>query len=247
MTRANKIQGPGKAAGKASWAHGLARLAPRAFGWLPFAWCLLQAGCASERHAGVANDPLLGGSPVPQTNGPAAPASRSAAAPAGSRAEVPALPGLNSTASTAALASGTIPRLPGAQDLRLESPQGLPSGWQREGAGQGALVAQQGALLRPPEPVGGPGPVPPAGAGSSPVTPVSARRADSLDQALDELRSRGVSWQTLEGPLDRGEWKFRCSVPNPNKPSVSRTYEATASASVDAVRAVLDQINRDQR
>jgi hypothetical protein len=59
------------------------------------------------------------------------------------------------------------------------------------------------------------------------------------------LAARGIIWQRLETGAN-GEWKFTCSVPNRQNPRVRRTYEARGTDPVTAVRAALDQIDKDQ-
>ena len=53
-------------------------------------------------------------------------------------------------------------------------------------------------------------------------------------------------WQRLDTVGDNGGWKYSCSVPNRQNPTIRRTYEATAGDPVAAVRAVLDQLSQEQ-
>jgi hypothetical protein len=72
-------------------------------------------------------------------------------------------------------------------------------------------------------------------------------RADSYQQLQDALTARGVTWQRLETIGDTGEWKFNCSVPNRQTPNLNRRNVARRRTDLDAIRAVLEQIDRDQR
>jgi hypothetical protein len=69
----------------------------------------------------------------------------------------------------------------------------------------------------------------------------------SYEEAQRLLKQRGVVWQRLETWGDRGEWKFSCSVPNPQNAFISRNYEAKAANYLDAMRAALDQMSHDHR
>jgi hypothetical protein len=206
----------------------------------PFVSLALLAGCSSENRMNTGtNDPLFGG-PAPKPAGAVlGPPGAPVAVPPG-RAAAP-LPAVTSATSTAALASGTAPLLPGAQDLRIAAPAQMTSsgGWQGQ-------PAPQSATLRQPEPVS-----PPKAAlaplGSLPATAIGAARITTFEQAQDELKARKVGWQSLVFFGERNEWQYRCSVPNKDNPSVSRTYQFSAPDPLGAMRAVLDEIDRDHR
>jgi hypothetical protein len=72
---------------------------------------------------------------------------------------------------------------------------------------------------------------------------------DAYAQAQEMLRARGVTWQRLETWGEGGEWKFSCSIPNPQNPSIRRNYEyrAPGEYGLAAIRAVLEQIDRERR
>jgi hypothetical protein len=163
-----------------------------------------------------------------------------AAAPNLAAPNVPPLPPINPTSSNAALASGATPPLDGGRDLRIGDP--------RAAAGAPAWQAPQTAtpVSTPP----GPPPVQPA----SNVAPAYARsfgpmlsaRIVSYEQAQAYLASRGVNWQRLETIGDQGEWRFSCSLPNPQNRNINRTYEGKARDYLSAIRIVIDQMSRDQ-
>jgi hypothetical protein len=69
--------------------------------------------------------------------------------------------------------------------------------------------------------------------------------AGSVDQALQALESRGVKGFRLEQQRDTGEWRCTCSIPNKQNPTIRRTYLKAAADPLSAVRAVLDEIDRD--
>jgi hypothetical protein len=72
---------------------------------------------------------------------------------------------------------------------------------------------------------------------------------DAYAQAQEMLRAHGVTWQRLETWGEGGEWKFSCSIPNPQNPSIRRNYEfrAPGEYGLAAIRAVLEQIERERR
>jgi hypothetical protein len=122
--------------------------------------------------------------------------------------------------------------------LRIASPR--PADGQ---AWTGRGVADAGA--RRPEPPLDPLSRPDAVASQS-FAPLGAARAGSFEQAQSQLTTRGVIWQRLETVGDHGDWKFACSVPNPQNRLISRTYEATARDPLSAIQAVLDQISKER-
>jgi hypothetical protein len=84
---------------------------------------------------------------------------------------------------------------------------------------------------------------PPAGSGSrQPVQPTGwTGNALSREQAWEQLRARGVTWQQLDRHGD--QWRLQCSVPNPTNPNASRFYEAVAADEVSAIWAVIEKID----
>jgi hypothetical protein len=223
-------------------------LAPLSFG------LLLQAGC-SGLNPGTGDDPLVGGPPIPQ-----AALIKTAATippPPNPVAVPPAPASANSVLSNAALASAAPRTLDDGQDLRIGAPAGGTGNenWARQGlaSGTGQLAGSSGAILRLPEPVTEPAPrpqlTPVSNPGSSPG-PAPARNAPaagnatSFEQLQAQMVSRGVLWQRLEMVGDTGGWKYSCSVPNRQNPTLRRTYEARASDPVAAIRAVLEQLDK---
>jgi hypothetical protein len=236
------------------------------------AWCAalaLLAGCQGTSQERVP-DPLVTSSPLPlaQTAGTAAGAT--AAGSTDTPGTVPPLPAQHSLTSQAALAGGGAPPpVPDSnRNLRINDgsagnatsapgwPQSNPaagstSGWPTNGSGP------PGTALHAPEPAGSgrltptasSAPVPfTLAASSGPAAPGPVPPGDSYPQLQEALRARGVSWQRLETWGDAGEWKFRCSVPDPQKPGTGHNYEARAVGEygLAAIRAVIDQIDRDR-
>jgi hypothetical protein len=70
-------------------------------------------------------------------------------------------------------------------------------------------------------------------------TPSSS--AITWDQAREILKDRGASWSPPEMRSD-GLWYFRCVIPNPENPSLSRVYEASDTSDLGAVRKTLASI-----
>jgi hypothetical protein len=71
------------------------------------------------------------------------------------------------------------------------------------------------------------------------------RPLTTYEDALSQLRARGVAWQRLE-QLPAGEgWRFSCSLPNAQNPRLQHRYEARAPEYLAAVQSVLDQIDKE--
>jgi hypothetical protein len=200
---------------------------------------LVLAGCAGDNRVATTFDPLLGGPPLRPAGPAARPPAQTAGPPPAAGSLPPSSPAPFSPASNAALAAGA-PRPSGTgNELRIGSPDGS---W----AGQGPAAAGEasGAVLRRPqpviEPVGQRSPA--AGAGPS----ESGAPLTTYEQAQAQLAARGVVWQRQERNADTGEWKFSCAIPNRQNPNLRRMYEARAADYLSAIRAVLEQIDREQ-
>jgi hypothetical protein len=229
------------------------RLLRAAFCLLPAAFCLLgPAGCATEqRPAAPAVDPLLGGPPLRPA--PATPGSQAAAQPPTAPGPAP-LPAPSSATSTAALAQGAFQPLDPNHDLRIGGPTAQPTGNSAGGTWRGQSAPTDVALQRP-EPTAETPPAqrlqPQPGPTAQPTCvcppPAAAARVATFEQAQVLLRAHGVTWQRLETGGDAGEWKFSCSIPSRQNPNIRQSYEARANDQVAALRAVLEQMEREQR
>ena len=212
---------------------------------------LVVAGCATEQKpAAPAVDPLLGGVPLPPP-----PVAQAAAPPPPASGPAP-LPAPSSATSPAALAPGAFQPLDPNHDLRIgggSSP--APAASPASGTWRGQSAPADVALQRPeaaaeappaqrlqPQPVPAAQPVQPA-----PVFGLTASQVVTFEQAQASLRAHGVTWQRLETSADAGEWTFSCWIPSRQNPSTHQNYEARASDQIAALRAVLEQIERDQR
>jgi len=60
----------------------------------------------------------------------------------------------------------------------------------------------------------------------------------TMDQAKEQLKARGVTWHQLEMGSD-GLWHFRCTMPDPENPGVSRVYETSDTSDLNAVKKAL--------
>jgi hypothetical protein len=200
----------------------------------------------------VENDPLLGpggGTPIATATGSTAP---TAAAPTGSLSEVSSLPAPNPRITAASLASGAdpTPTLNTAPRLQIGTPTTTPrpaDPWQTAGTaavsptrsvdpatGQGS-----GGTLQPPIPVDP----------RSTAVPVSSTSGQTpiltVQQGLNVLTQKKA---TTYGPEKiNNEYKFLCQLPDPQNPTLIHRYEASAADDVGAVRAVIEQIQRDGR
>lgn len=186
--------------------------------------CLLS-GCPHDNRRPA--DPLTGNSGSSGSSIGSAVAPPVPLAPA-----VPPVPVVGGgTQSNAALAAGAGPKpLPGGTDLRIGNAS-TPGTWQGQPGGTGAT-------LQPPQP-----PVQPVSSvrGVSPGGP----RITSYEQAIALLSAKGVKWRRLETIGEQNQSQFSCSIPNPQNPFISRTYEARAATDLDAIQAVIDQIGKD--
>lgn len=71
-------------------------------------------------------------------------------------------------------------------------------------------------------------------------------RAATFEDAEHQIGARGPLWQRLESVGENGEWKYSCSIPNRQNPRIRRTYEAKAADPGAAIRAVLEQLDKEQ-
>jgi hypothetical protein len=183
-------------------------------------------------------DPLLGATAAAAP--PAAKADLKAGTPV---VAVPPVPDASSVNSTVAL-TAAIPRKDGAADLRIRngaSNEGSEN-WARPGATSGEKSA---AVLRGPETAVEPAAQRDGNPVYNTVSQGNARQGD-FEQAQAQLAQRGVIWQALQAG-ERGEWKFTCSIPNPQNPKLRRTYEAQGADYLSAMRAVLEKIDKEQQ
>jgi hypothetical protein len=202
----------------------------------PLVLCLpCLTGCAGESN--LTSDPLVGGPPL-----------RTAAQPASRSTPLPPLAAPSSATSPAALARGAFQPLDPEHHLQIASGGSKPGNvtWRGQGGvvlNQPQSVPQTTPILIPPAPAA------PTGEprSASPLVLTGGTRADSLEEALAQIDSRGATWSRLETWGDNGEWKFSCSIPVKQTPGIRRTYEARARDRLSAIRAVLQQIEQEQR
>lgn len=197
--------------------------------------CLFWTGCAGANN--LATDPLLGKSAgVAATPKPGAPTGPN---------PVPPLPAPNAAGSTAALAGGLGATVDGRHNLQIEDPQPVAANqtWTGPATATGAVLQRPEPIPRQPPPPGSPG-------GYAPAAPtaglVNGVRVQTIEQAQAQLTARGVTWQRLEAMPEPGKWKFTCSVPNPRNRTINRVYEAQAADGLEAMRAVLEQLDREK-
>src|SRR4051794_11051240 len=146
---------------------------------------------------------------------------------------LPALTSPNGATSQAALAAGAVTQLDGGRDLRIGERDQVAS-WQGKttGAVLGKPTLPSDTLTPPPmQPITQTGGVPAA--------------ISSVDQGLQALDQRGVKGFRLEQQRDSGLWRCTCSIPSPTNPNFKQIYDKSAADALSALRAVLDQIERD--
>ncbi len=76
-----------------------------------------------------------------------------------------------------------------------------------------------------------------------PNSPLHIHRMDDVAPALEAL---GVTGHRLR-QLNSGQWLFVATAPNPQHVNTQRYYEARAADSIQAIQAVIDQIQREQK
>jgi hypothetical protein len=228
---------------------------------------VLAAGCqhqnASLRGVG---DPLVSSTQV--ASPPVLPAAPATPAASG----VPSLPATTSATALGTLASGAAPSPTpdsprndlrtgsGAPGVPTSNPAPAAAGPPTAGWPQNGLPPPPVSALQAPEATGGvsrlspvaatPGPTAPFAFASSGQSPAfgTAAQADAYHQLQEMLRARGVTWQRLESWGDAGEWKFRCSIPDPKNHNIGRNYEARAVGDygLAAIRAVIERIDLEK-
>jgi hypothetical protein len=156
-------------------------------------------------------------------------------------------PAANSNLSTAALAAGAPRPTDPGRDLRIGSSGGNAGivGWARDNnvqSGMAQTPVGNGAVLRLPEPVTDPLPRPQLATVSNP----GSLPASTFEEVQAQIKARGVLWQQSVWVAETGEWKFSCSIPTRQNPRIRRTYEAKAGDAVAAIRAVLEQLDKEQ-
>jgi hypothetical protein len=199
---------------------------------------LLLCSCAGDNQKTAPADPLLGTAGVPVTGQAAAP-SKAAAAPAGA---LPPLPAPTSLTSNAALTAGGPRPLEAGHELRIGTGTEHPGGaaWAGQGSQAGPAPGRSDVVAQPV-----------ARGDGAPATGIllsgGGARVESFDQLQAQLVARGITWQRFE--CVEGEWHFSCSVPSRQNPNLSHTYEARSRdpQGLAAIRAALDQIDKEQR
>jgi len=199
---------------------------------------VLGTGCSYfNKTPTTTGDPLLGGPPAP------APLKTGQPLPTTPVTVLPPMAAPNFSSSPAALASGPSRSSDNSRDLRIGSPQPGTDGW--AGRDPNSQVNGSGATLMGIQPAADNVSRPDSQPVASPVS-LSSSQVTTNEQAQAILKNRGVIWQRLDQVANTGEWKFSCSLPNPQNPRLHRTYEGTAPDSLGAIRAVLDKIEKDQ-
>ena len=204
----------------------------------PMSFAFALTGCAGDNR--VANDPLIG-APVPRPQGVASAQPTTPAATAST--SLPPLPSPRSSGSTAALTAGQVQSLDPSHDLRIAGRDTAPAPGTWRGQGPGMT-----AVLSKPEPLSGPpARTDLAAAATQPAATVTGNtRTLTYEQAQAQLAARGAKWQRLESLADTGVWRFVCGIPNRQNPNISRNYEARAADPISALRAALEQMDKER-
>jgi hypothetical protein len=236
---------------------------------LACALCLFAlVGCSGSGARPVENDPFFGpggGKPVPRTvtTGDTASTTGTTTGPAG---ELPELPAPNPKATTAGLASGVGQTLDTAPRLQIGTPSTpKPAG---SGPGQSPSVTPPISVPSPTDsgawqPQRGTSQGPAAAPTDTRTTavPVSTdphitgepasgatgrRQIATPEEGYKLLDARGALHQLQTA--ENGQSTFQCLVPDRQNKATFYRYESTVPGDpVNAVRAVIDQIERDGR
>jgi hypothetical protein len=192
---------------------------------------LFAMGCSGAKPP--KNDPLVG------INAPPLPREGAGAVAKGPDKPLPALPAPSADTSPAALAAGGVPKLDNDRNLRMDD-KDPAAAWRGKSSSP--------VSLGKPDP--DPDPQPPAPRptdGIKPAGGISAAPALDLRQLITSLEQRGMKGFRLEQQRDSGKWRCLCSIPSRNNPSVKQNYDTSAADPESAVRAVLDQVEKDTR
>jgi len=123
------------------------------------------------------------------------------------------------------------------------------------------LVPEAGASTSPAALARGPGASPAVGA-PQPKTPPAGDPGivqagatvpapageDTYEQLQEKLKARGVVWQRLKNDNDRLDaWTFDCAIPDRDNRDIRRVYLGEGAGPQAAMRAALEQIDRDKR
>jgi len=141
--------------------------------------------------------------------------------------------------SNAALAASTPATFDHNQDLHISNPSAPDPDAGRYNPAPG------GTVLHRPEPAF----EPPARHDSmlkQALGFTSASHGATYEQLKAQLEARGVTFRRLETWGEHGGVKFTCSIPNRQNPYISRTYEAQAQDDLAAIRAVIEQMDKEQ-
>jgi hypothetical protein len=65
------------------------------------------------------------------------------------------------------------------------------------------------------------------------------------EQLKGQLKDRGMNWEKWESEGDRG--RFTCTVTDPADPKKTRSYSVNAASELEAMQAVIDQIDRERQ
>ncbi len=159
---------------------------------------------------------------------------------------VPALPTTTATMAPAAIATGD-PLLGSRPPLSIDGPVG----------GQPAVAWQPGNRLAS-QPKGDMNPnlrapivealpaasAVPGGTSARPVSWTNSTAGPSYEQLEKQLEQRNVSSIRLE--KTQGVYKLICTAPSPNDSSLMRTYVATATDRIEAMSAIIRQIDQER-
>lgn len=161
-------------------------------------------------------------------------------------ADPPAWTGPTALASTPKTPAGATlsPPVPVVQPVpRSTEEQVVPaSSWDKAASAASGTARDSSQVPT----VGGGIPVPQAPPAAAPA-PAAATQQPSVteDPVLAQLRARGVTWQKADNVA--GGVRLTCIVPNRQHPEVTRTYEVVGPDYPAAVRAMLFQIDREQK
>lgn len=191
----------------------------------------LLTGCSGGTPPKNGPDPLIPGPPIPKEG---------ATARGAQDKPLPVMPAPGGATTNAEIAAGAVPKLDKERDLRIPGDKDPTDSWRDNTSGVSLGTpgpARAGGSLPPVPTVGG----------FTPAGGPTGGAITSVDQGLHALERYGVKGFRLEQQRETGQWRCTCSIPNKDKPTFKQTYDTTAADPLSALRAVVDQVERDNR
>jgi hypothetical protein len=150
----------------------------------------------------------------------------------------PPLPGAPTGSSTTALTSGVGRSPSAADDPRAKGP---PTGatvdtaaaWQKPSGNSGGTGGAPVVRIEATEP--------------APTPAANAQQIDTLEQGYALLAKYGMTADKMVRLGQSEVYSFECTIPSRKTPNQSQFYQVNAASRLAAMKAVIEQIQRDQQ